>query len=104
MTQDERWQANYDEVMEFIENNRRNPSRHRIEEHDMLNWYKANRKVMNAGKMKAERVEKFKILLEMTEQYKRKNQYQYIVAKISQHTEQDRQSMAEPSSTVNKGE
>jgi len=28
------------------------------EEHDMLNWVKANRKVMNAGKMKAERVEK----------------------------------------------
>ena len=23
-----------------------------IEEHDMLNWVKANRKVMNAGKMK----------------------------------------------------
>ena len=27
--------------------NKRNPSRHRIEEHDMLNWLKANRKVMN---------------------------------------------------------
>ena len=60
----------------FIEENHRNPSKHRLEEHDMLNWVKANRKVMNAGKMKAERVEKFRKLLEMTEQYKRKNQYQ----------------------------
>lgn len=76
MTQDERWQARYNEVMAFIETNKRNPSRHRIEEHDMLNWCKANRKVLNAGKMKAERVEKFKKLLEMTEQYKRKNQYE----------------------------
>jgi len=41
----------------------------------MLNWLKANRKALNAGKMKAERVEKFRKLLEMTEQYRRKNQY-----------------------------
>ena len=76
MTQDERWQAKYKEVVEFIESNRRNPSRHRIEEHDMLNWVKANRKALNAGKMRAERVEAFKRLLEMSEQYRRKNQWE----------------------------
>ena len=75
MTQDERWLVRYNEVMGFLEKNHRNPSRHRIEEHDYLNWLKANRKVMNAGKMKAERVEKFKELLVLCEQYKRKNQY-----------------------------
>ena len=75
MTQDERWQERYDEVVGFIKANHRNPSRHRIEEHDMLNWVKANRKVMNAGKMKAERVEKFERLQELMEGYKRKNQY-----------------------------
>ena len=66
----------YKEVVEFVESNRRNPSKHRIEEHDYLNWLKANRKAMNAGKMKLERVEKFRKLLEMTEQYRRKNQYE----------------------------
>ena len=76
MTQDERWIARYNEVLTFIETNKRNPSKHRIEEHDMLNWLKANRKALNAGKMKPERVEKFKKLLEMTEQYRRKNQYE----------------------------
>ena len=76
MTQDERWIVRYKEVMGFMEENHRNPSKHRIEEHDMLNWLKANRKVLNAGKMKDERVEKFRKLLEMTEQYKRKNQYE----------------------------
>lgn len=75
MTQDERWQKRYEEVVGFIEANKRNPSKHRIEEHDHLNWLKANRKVLNSGKMKAERVEKFRKLLEMTEQYRRKNQY-----------------------------
>ncbi len=76
MTQEERWIIRYEEVVGFIETERRNPSKHRIEEHDMLNWYKANRKALNAVKMKPERVEKFKKLLELTEQYRRKNQYE----------------------------
>jgi len=76
MTQDERWIAKYNEVVGFIESNHRNPSRHRIEEHDMLNWVKANRKRMNAGKLKPERVESFKRLLELGEKYKRVNQWQ----------------------------
>ena len=76
MTQDERWKKRYEEVVEFVESKERNPSKHRIEEHDMLNWLKANRKALNAGKMKPERVEKFRKLLELTEQYRRKNQYE----------------------------
>ena len=77
MTQDEQWQKRYDEVFDFIETNKRNPSKHDEEERGkFLNWIKANRKILNAGKMKAERVEKFRKLLEMTEQYRRKNQYE----------------------------
>ncbi len=76
MTQDQRWNAKYQEVMDFINLNHRNPSKHRIEEHDMLNWVKANRKVMNAGKLKPNRVEMFERLLELMEKYRRVNQYQ----------------------------
>lgn len=76
MTQEEKWLARYEEVVTFIETNHRNPSKHRIEEHDMLNWLKANRKRMNAGELKEERVEKFKDLLELGERYKHKNQYE----------------------------
>ena len=75
MTQDERWSIRYYEVKSFIEENHRNPSKYNLEEHDMLNWLKATRKRMNAGDLKAERVEAFKKLLELTEQYKRKNQW-----------------------------
>ena len=42
----------------------------------MLNWVKANRKALNAGKMKAERVEAFMKLKAISEQYKHKNQYE----------------------------
>ena len=76
MTQDEKWQTRYKEVIGFIETNQRNPSKHRIEEHDMMNWLKANRKVLNAEKMKPERVEKFKKLPAMMELHRRKNQYE----------------------------
>lgn len=68
--------AHYQEVTNFIEENHRNPSRHRIEEHDMLNRLKANRKHLNAGSLKPERLELFKKLLCMMEEYKRKNQYE----------------------------
>ena len=76
MTQEERWQVRYREVVSFIKANHWNPSKYRIEEHDMLNWVKANRKVMNAGKMKEGRMKKFEKLLVLIEEYKRVNQYQ----------------------------
>ena len=76
MTQEERWEEKYYDVKDFIVRNHRNPSRHNIEDHLALNWIKHNRKLMNAGEMKLERVEKFRELLKLSEQYKRKNQYQ----------------------------
>ena len=75
MTQDERWQIRYQEVIDFIEKNHRNPSKHRLEEHDMLNWLKANRKEMNAGELKSERFLMFKELLALIDENKHKNQY-----------------------------
>ena len=75
MTQDEKWQKRYNEVKAFIEKNNRNPSKYVAEDRDMLNWLKANRKILNAGKMKADRVEKFRKLLELMEKYRRKNQW-----------------------------
>lgn len=76
MTQDERWNVRYNEVVTFIKANHKNPSKHRIEEHDMLNWLKQQRKLMNAGALKPERVELFQRLLELSERYRRKNQYE----------------------------
>ena len=76
MTQEERWLAKYNEVVEFIQTNHRNPSRHRIEDHNMLNWLKANRKLMNADALKEPRLSKFKVLFALVEENKRKNQYE----------------------------
>ena len=75
MDQETRWLTKYNEVMEFMEKNHRNPSRRRLEEHDMLNWLKANRKKVNAGKMQEPRLAMFKELLALCEEYRRVNQY-----------------------------
>ena len=77
MTQDDRWTVKYNEVRMFILTNQRNPSKYDAEERgEYYTWLKHNKKQMNAGKMKPERVEKFKELLALTEQYRRKNQYE----------------------------
>ena len=63
--------------MTFIESNHRNPSKHDAEERGrFLNWLKHNKKLLNAGEMKPERVEPFERLLSLCEDYKRVNQYQ----------------------------
>lgn len=76
MTQDERWQTRYQEIIDFIETYHRNPSKHYDEERNMHTFIKHTKKQLNAGLLKSERVENFNKLLALMEQYKRKNQYQ----------------------------
>ena len=75
MTQEERWQQQYEQMMSFMETNHRRPSKHRLEEHDMLNWFKATKKRIAKGELSEERLKKFNILLEVAEKYRRLNQY-----------------------------
>lgn len=68
--------SKYNEVVAFIKANKRNPSRHRLEEHLVLNWIKHNRKLMNKGELRPERAKLFDELLAKMEEMKRVNQYQ----------------------------
>lgn len=77
MSQDELWLNKYQEVVSFIQTNKRNPSKHSDEERGKyLNWLKHNKKLYAAGVLKEDRVEKYKELMELSEKYKRKNQYE----------------------------
>ena len=77
MTQDEKWLRKYEEVVAFIKANHRNPSRHDDQErYRYCNWLKHNRKLMNSGELKEERVEKFEVLLALAERYRHVNQYE----------------------------
>lgn len=75
MTQEERWIVRYNEVMKFIEDNKRRPSKYNLEERNAWNWLRHTQKQYGAGELKAERVEMFKKLLEMAGQYRRVNQW-----------------------------
>ena len=75
MDQETRWLTKYKEVMDFMEANKRRPSKFVDEERGMRNWWKHQRKLVNAGELKEERMEKFKELIELGEKYKRVNQY-----------------------------
>lgn len=70
MTQDERWQAQYDQMMTFMTEN------HRLEEHDMLNWYKHVKKAIAKGNYPPHRIEKFALLQQVANKYRHKNQYE----------------------------
>ena len=76
MTQDEMWLSKWQAAMDFIETERRNPSKFVDEERGIRNWVKHNRKLMNAEMLKAERMEKFSMLLALSEAYRHKNQYE----------------------------
>ena len=75
MTQDQPWINRYIEIRDFMEANHRKPSKHNPEERAMHNRWKHNKKLLNAGELKAERVELFNRLLESGEKYRRVNQY-----------------------------
>ena len=76
MTQEERWQANYNEVKTFIETNRRNLSKYNLEERRLYTWIKHNRKQMNADGLDEPRLSLFRELLELSERYRRVNQWE----------------------------
>jgi Helicase associated domain. len=76
MTQEERWNAKYNEVKAFIETNKRNPSKFIPENRGLRNWVRHQQKLVNKDELKPERVEMYKELLALMEMYKRVNQYQ----------------------------
>jgi len=79
MDQETRWLTRYNDVKEFIEREHRNPSKYAPEEKLMVHFLKRGRKLMNAGELKEPRFSKFKELLALSEQYKRKNQYVWVL-------------------------
>ena len=75
MKQNESWQMHYDEIMLYMEQYHRCPSKHRLEDHRMLNWIKYNKKLIAKDEFPAERLQRFNLLLETAKKYRRLNQY-----------------------------
>lgn len=65
MNQDELWLAKWQEAIDFLETNHRKPSKFIPEERNLRSWWKHNKKLMNVGELKPERVQLFERLLEL---------------------------------------
>lgn len=76
MTHEERWIAQWREIIDFMETEKRRPSKFVDEERGMRNWWKRQQKLLNAGALKPERVALFGQLLQIGERYRHKNQYE----------------------------
>ena len=64
-------------MVAFIEKNKRNPSKYDAEERrQYVNWLRLNRKLYNAGLLKEDMMASFRELMELTEKYRRKSQYE----------------------------
>lgn len=74
MTQDERWLAKYNEIMAFMAENHRRPSKYYLEE-NKWNWIRHQHKLKGRGKLKPERVASIEQPLSVIEEIKRFNQY-----------------------------
>ena len=66
----------YNEVIKYVEDNKRNPSKYVDSERALRNWVKQQKKLMNAGAPEGQRLKMFNELLALRERYKRVNQYQ----------------------------
>lgn len=54
MTQDERWLSKFNEIMAFMAENHRRPSKYNMEERNLWNWLRHTQKQYGAGELKAE--------------------------------------------------
>lgn len=75
MTQDESWLQQWQTVMDFMEANKRRPSKYVMTERNAWNWLRHTQKLYNSGELKEDRIEKFEELLVLCEKYHHVNQY-----------------------------
>lgn len=72
-----RWLAMWQAYMDFMEQNKRRPSKYFSEDKSLYNWCKHSRKLMNKGMMQQERRKLFQILMDRASNFRRLNQYSY---------------------------
>ena len=82
ISQDERWQRRYDEMMGFMVEHHRRPSKNQLSERllwnwwrQLWNWWRQQSKLMTRGELPAHRIERFNALMVVADMYRRKNQY-----------------------------
>lgn len=74
---DRKWHSMWQAYMDFMNANKRRPSKYYPDERTLYNWYKHCRKQINKGEMPQERMRAFRELINVAMKYHRLNQYSY---------------------------
>lgn len=74
-TQSKRWEDMYEQIMKYMEEHKRRPSKYYLEDRAMFNWIKYNKKRYARGLMDKKHIEKFEKLLATAKLCYRVNQY-----------------------------
>ena len=69
------WKKNYEALWTFVSDNHRGPTRHHLEEKQMLNWLKYNRKMLNKDQLSPEHKELILRLKAFISSFNRVTQY-----------------------------
>ena len=75
LSQNERWQRQYDALLAFLSQHHRRPSKYDPEEKGYWNWWRRTFKQYHRGELPPERAERFERLMTIDSQYRRKNQW-----------------------------
>ena len=78
MTQDELWKRHYDAYMSYMKTHNKRPSKHHLEDRELFNWFKHNKKIYTSGRMPFDRTIIFRHLLEVAEDCRMINQHAYV--------------------------
>lgn len=76
-TQEKLWNSKYEAYIRYLHTNKCRPSKHRVDDHPLLNWFKHNKRLLRRGQMNEEREKKFRQLLIQANKMRRINQYAY---------------------------
>ena len=83
MNQDDRWEKQYNAIMNYMRVNHRRPSKYKDNEILMSNWIKYNKKRLRRDLLNDERKEKFQMLLLTAAKYRRINQFAYVSGPVN---------------------
>lgn len=86
--QDDLWNAKWKAYMDYMAANQHRPSKHKAEDMVLFDWFKHSKKLLNQGRMRAERVEKFNQLLDEAKRLQRINNYRYADGELYTTEEQ----------------
>lgn len=84
---DDLWNSKWQAYVDYMNEHGCRPSKHHKEDMVLFDWFKHNKKLLNQGKLRTDRIKKFKQLLVEAKDLQRINQHRYVNGKTAPKVE-----------------